>query len=185
MPEERLSKQAVLDRFRDVTYTDDAGDEHCFIERFIKEKYRLELCGFDQCFYYFQETHDKVGGEYVRTRKDPVTSATTYEILSKKLMCEEYQHYGFGDRAEGSTYDLKTHFVSEYLSDHRIDSYLQFGIYPGSLRPPPKVFNLWTPFAVERTVRDPWELEGKQGTVGTLSVSSLEVYGFQSKYTRS
>eukprot|EP00966_Prymnesium_polylepis_P066404 1541552-Prymnesium_polylepis.1 len=57
-------------------------------------------------------------------------------------------HYCYGDD-DG----LKSgSFIQTYVSDPRlsiVSPYSKFGVYPGSLQTPPKVFNLWTPFAIE------------------------------------
>ena len=89
--EERLSKEQLLERFSNVKYTNEVGDECSFFEIFVKSS-SLRLCSYDQCFEYFCETHDKVGGQYVRRCIDPVK----YELFSKKILHEAYMHYCYG-----------------------------------------------------------------------------------------
>ena len=77
--EERLSKEQLLERFSNVKYTNEAGDECSFFEIFVKSS-SLRLCSYDQCFEYFCETHYKVGGQYVRRCIDPVTYKTLWIV---------------------------------------------------------------------------------------------------------
>jgi len=130
-----------------VTYVDEAGNEHGFIERFLMDKYNLKRCGYDACFHYFDETHDKVGSQYVIARTEP---QRYYEIVAEKEMTQRYKHYSSsGSDSEGEHGKAGKSFIFDYLADDRIDAHQKFGVYPGALRAPPGVFDLWTPFAVE------------------------------------
>ena len=142
--EERLSKEEMLVRFEDVKYVDEEGSEHYFISDFLMDKVNLKRCDYDTCFKYFSETHNKVGSQYVVTRTKPQLH---YEIMSEKEMIQTYKHYSFKDSDDDKA--RKGDFISDYIHDDRIDAFQKFGVFPGALRAPSGIFDLWTPFAVE------------------------------------
>lgn len=97
----------------------------------------------------FEEQHAKIVEKSLFVKKDIENNC--FVTFKKEGLITSYEHMNFKKYyfVGGEVKIIKTSFIHTWLKDENILKYNTMDVYPPPLICPPKVYNLWTPFAME------------------------------------
>jgi len=87
-------------------------------------------------------------------------------MFSKQKMLDKYCHMSYGEDEKG----MPISFIYRWVNDPEINMYADIDVFPKVELCPPNVYNLWTPFAMERVTEYTEDKEGLEVILNHIKI---------------
>lgn len=94
----------------------------------------------------FEITHSKI----INKASFMQTDGKKFFMRTKKQLLDAYEHLVYYSFTNEVGDVINIHFISEWLKDPHIKTYIDVGVYPNNDKCPKNFLNMWIPFEMER-----------------------------------